>query len=383
MLKVALICPFDLERLSGTPVRAKLTAQSLKNHCELLVCATGGNDAYVQTLRDIWQPRRHRQPRFRLDHFTTQVFQALREFQPDVIHLMTPTGILSALLYKIYYPRVKIITEIHGLTRYEMAGGSWLARNTFQFLDFLSLHFAHHIIAMSYSQKKLITQLFGQNLAAKISVIWGPVNLSVMQSLPVPNTDKLTIGYLGNGSFWQGIDLILTAVTQLQNHPQIHFILGGIQPDVYQIQLPQPLPANLTIIPTVPLGEENLFLSQCHGLISSRIGGLVTESQYPYKLSYYLAAGRPIIASNVSDQALIVKQAKCGLIFDPNQPATLAESILTLWQISPEEREMMGRNGRQFAEAYLSLTKLAGRLLEIYQGTGGNADNAPPYSQAP
>jgi glycosyltransferase involved in cell wall biosynthesis len=377
MLKVALICPFNLERLSGTPVRANLTAQSLNHHCELLVCATGGNDAYVKVIQDIWQPRPQRQPRFCLDRFTLGVLQLLHQFQPDVIHLITPTGILSALLYKIYHPCVKIITEIHGFTRYEMTGGSWLARNIFQFLDFLSLHFAHHIIAMSYSQKRLITQLFASHLGSKISVIWGPVNLNAIQKIPLPRTDKLTIGYLGNGSFWQGIDLILQAVEELKDYPQIHFILGGIQPDLYKIKLPEPLPSNLTIIPTVPVGEECLFLSQCHAFISSRIGGLVTESQYPYKLSYYLAAGRPIIASDVSDQRLIIEQANCGFIFNPDQPETLAEQILTLWQMNYDQRRIMGDNSRQFAEKHLSLAKLGVTLLDIYQGKEGSQKTPP------
>ncbi|APB32423.1 glycosyl transferase group 1 [Gloeomargarita lithophora Alchichica-D10] len=378
MLKVALICPFNLERLSGTPVRTNLTAQSLNNHCELLVCATGGRDTYVKVIPDVWQPRPHRQPQFRLDRFTKQVLPALRAFQPDAIHLISPTGILSALAYKILHPKVKIITEIHGLTCYEMTGGSWLARNTFHLLDFLSLYFAHHIIAMSYSQKALITQLFGKYLDKKISVIWGPVDLNFIQPMPLPLSNQFTIGYLGNGSFWQGIDLILTAVKQLQNHPQIHFMLGGIQPDLYKIQLPQPLPANLTIIPIVPLGKENEFFSQCHALISSRIGGMVTESQYPYKLSYYLAAGRPIIASDVSDQRLIVEQANCGFIFNPDQPETLAEKILTLFHTSQEKRHIMGNNGRQFAEKYLSLGQLGITLLQIYQGKGGTRKTLPP-----
>ncbi|MEN9216015.1 MAG: glycosyltransferase family 4 protein [Gloeomargarita sp. HHBFW_bins_162] len=371
MLKVALICPFNLDRLSGTPVRAKLTAQCLSNYCELLVCATGGNDGYVKVINNVWQPRSQRQPRFRLDHFTIQVLQGLQQFQPDIIHLVTPPGILSALLYKLRHPNVKIITEIHGLTRYEMTGGSWLARNTFHFLDYLSLGFAHHIIAMSYSQVELITQLFGKNLSKKISVIWGPVDLTIIQSMPLPAGDKFIIGYLGNGSFWQGVDLILNAVKELQNHPQIHFILGGIQPDLYKIQLPQPLPDNLTVIPTVPIGEESVFLSQCHALISSRIGGAVTQSQYPYKLSYYLAAGRPIIASDVSDQRRILEQANCGLLFDPRQPKTLVEQILSLFHMNYEQRQKMGENARHFAEKYLSLDKLGLTLLDIYQRKGG------------
>lgn len=367
MLKVALVCPFDLERLSGTPVRAKLTAQTLNNHCELLVCATGGRDAYVKVISEVWEPRPHRRPRFRLDRFTGQVLQALQTFQPDVVHLVTPSGILSALLYQMRHPQVKIITEIHGLTCYEMTRGSWLARNLFQFLDFLSLRSAHHIIAVSHSQKRLITQLFGQNLEKKISVLWGPVDLNAIQAMPWPNGETLTLGYLGNGSFWQGIDLILQAVAMLKHHPHIHFILGGIQPDFYKIQLPDPLPCNLTVIPKVPVGEENHFFGQCQGLISSRIGGAVSESQYPYKLSYYLAAGRPVIASNVSDQRLIIEQAQCGFIFDPLQPETLGNCILTLANMNRLERQKMGHRGRQFAEAYLSLEQLGATLIELYQ----------------
>ncbi|MCS7030629.1 MAG: glycosyltransferase [Gloeomargarita sp. SKYG116] len=285
-----------------------------------------------------------------------------------MVHLVNPAGILAALAYKTGYPQVKIITEIHGLTRYEMTQARPWSRLAFQGLEWLSLKFADHVVAMSYSQKHLIVQEFGLDLAQKISVIWGPVDVQSIRCENLARGDKFTVGYLGNGSFWQGIGLILYAVEKLTDYPHIHFLLGGIQPDLYRIHLPQPLPDNLTVIPVIPRGQESAFLSQCHVLVSSRIGGQVSESQYPYKLSYYLAAGRPIIASAVSDQPLIIERAKCGLIFDPNQPETLVQKILELFYMDEQQRQEMGRNGRRFAETYLDLEQLGTQLLAIYQG---------------
>ncbi|MEN9208552.1 MAG: glycosyltransferase family 4 protein [Gloeomargarita sp. GMQP_bins_120] len=361
MVKVALICPFDVDRLSGTPVRAHLTAQVLHRCCRLRVYATGGSAPYVEVVPRAWVTR------FRWDRFTRYVTRALYRFQPDVIHLIQPAGILAALAYRLSAPRVKIILEIHGLTRYEMTQARPWSCTTFQFLEWLSLRSADRIIAMSHSQKDLIGQEFGDHLATKIDVIWGPVEVRSIPYVPPPVGPKFIVGYLGNGSFWQGIDLILYAVARLSHHPDIHFLLGGIQPELYRIDLPQPLPLNLTVLPTVPRGEEGAFLSQCHALISSRVRGPVSQSQYPYKLSYYLAAGRPVIASAVSDQALILQQGQCGLIFDPDQPETLVQRILELYHMPAEQRQHLGEQGRRFAENHLAADHLGPKLLAIYQ----------------
>ncbi|MCS7291421.1 MAG: glycosyltransferase family 4 protein [Gloeomargarita sp. SKYBB_i_bin120] len=360
-MKVALVCPFDLDRLSGTPVRAQLTAKALHACCALQVYATGGSAPYVHPIPNSWTNR------FRLDRFTWGVLQAFQQFQPDVIHLVNPAGILAALAYKARHPHVKIVTEIHGLTRYEMTQARPWSRWTFQQLERLSLTRADHIIAVSYSQRDLIVKQLGADLADRVTVIWGPVEVQAIPYTAPPPGEPLRVGYLGNGSSWQGIDLILHAVERLRPYPQIHFVLAGIQPDRYRLRLPNPLPSNLTVVPTLPRGEEGTFLSQCHGLISSRIGGPVSDSQYPYKLSYYLAAGRPVIASAVSDQPLILQQAGCGWLFDPAQPETLVQCLLHLWRLEAPQRQALGERGRRFAETHLDSKQLGPKLLAIYK----------------
>ncbi|MGQ9473318.1 MAG: glycosyltransferase [Candidatus Caldatribacteriaceae bacterium] len=49
----------------------------------------------------------------------------------------------------------------------------------------------------------------------------------------------------------------------------------------------------------------------------------------------------------------------------PRNPEALAEAVIRLYQMPQEEREAMGRRGREYVEKYHDFTKLAERLEEV------------------
>src|SRR6185436_16629168 len=159
----------------------------------------------------------------------------------------------------------------------------------------------------------------------RVTVLWGPEDLSAFPYAAPPPGTPFTVGYLGNGNYWQGIETLARAA-RLVEHEGIRFHLAGFAPTVEHGfgggNVVVPGPVRRADVPAV--------LSRCHVLVSPRIGDRATAGQYPQKLSTYLAAGRPVIASDVNDQAAVLALAECGLVVPPGDARALAAAIVRM-----------------------------------------------------
>jgi glycosyltransferase involved in cell wall biosynthesis len=82
------------------------------------------------------------------------------------------------------------------------------------------------------------------------------------------------------------------------------------------------------------------------------------------KIFEYLATSRPvIIASNAINNPVVDAQA--GLSVPAEQPEALAQAILRLAAIPPEDRYRMGRAGRDYVEKNHSFAQLSARLASV------------------
>ena len=81
------------------------------------------------------------------------------------------------------------------------------------------------------------------------------------------------------------------------------------------------------------------------------------------KLFEYMASGKPII-STVKMGYSIINRYKCGVELDECTPQALAEAILVLHDMTPEERAEIGRNARAGAENF-DFYKLTDKLVSV------------------
>ena len=79
-----------------------------------------------------------------------------------------------------------------------------------------------------------------------------------------------------------------------------------------------------------------------------------------------LACGRPVILSNTLDHPRLVQDGQSGYLFDWRDPADLAEKIMLFNELSYEERAYLGRNGRRFAEAHLSMDRYVDEYERLF-----------------
>lgn len=96
---------------------------------------------------------------------------------------------------------------------------------------------------------------------------------------------------------------------------------------------------------------------------------------YPYRaghmgavgsLNTVLAFGKPVIASEVRELAVLFRESHTGILTEPENAESLRRGIEQFLSLTPLEREIMAENGRRLA-ADDSWTAVAKRFSEIYQ----------------
>jgi glycosyltransferase involved in cell wall biosynthesis len=86
------------------------------------------------------------------------------------------------------------------------------------------------------------------------------------------------------------------------------------------------------------------------------------------------ATGLPVVASNLGSMATMIRHGETGWLFTPNDPMSLREAVLSLWEQHAQLREM-GRNARaEYLNHYTAernyelLIAIYERAIRDYQG---------------
>lgn len=355
-LRVAFVFPWDLASEKATAIRARVTIDAVRRR---LAEDDRGDTSVVSPDLERAGPTRG----FWLQRFVPAALRDLEAFAPDVIHAMTTQSIAPALLYRRRHPGTRVVFEMHGLTCLELDGLHLGRRAMLGLLDAWGAHAADAVVAMSFSQRELLRRWLRVR-PDKVRVSWGPVDLQLFRYEEPPPAAPFVVGYAGNDVFWQGTDTIIASARMLADQPDIRWHLMGFPAERYRDRLPD----NVALLGVVPREHVPGALARCHVLVSPRARFLVSDSQYPFKLSAYLAAGRPIVATAVSDQPRVISEAGCGVIVPPDDPAALAGAVRRLAALPAAERLALGRRARAFAEQHLSLDALTDTLVRIYCG---------------
>ncbi len=340
-MKISFICPFDLEQYTGTPKRTKTTISVAKRCADISVTSSLKQEKFFP--------------------FFKRALQSLKQEKPDIIHAVTTLAIPSAVVFKLFSKwKVKIVFEMHGWGWYEVRK-NLIKKTIFLFIDCVGLWLSARVIAMSYSEKKFLTQRVWN--AKKIIVLWGPVECDGVYVPPEDNKNFIA-GYLGNGSWWQGIHYIIGAAKILaEKRKDIFFTLAGFD---FSDQEKYPRLPNVSYLGKISEISVVPTLHAADVLLSPRLKEKVSDLQYPHKLSEYLASGRPVIVSSASDQPFVIEKADCGVVVHDMNAENLAHIILHMADLTKEEREKMGQNAFAFAKKNLSSETFEKKLRDIY-----------------
>lgn len=120
------------------------------------------------------------------------------------------------------------------------------------------------------------------------------------------------------------------------------------------------------------------FLSRTEvaNVLSESVAGIVTLhpvinylDALPVKMFEYMAAGIPVITSNILLWKNIVEGSECGVSVDPMNPIEIADAIKYLIE-NPQTAEQMGRNGRKAVQEKYNWGVEEKKLFNIYKNIG-------------
>lgn len=178
-----------------------------------------------------------------------------------------------------------------------------------------------------------------------------------------------TVVYLGGHARYNGVEVIIRAAERLQkrNRNDIRLVLVGDGPQKALLirQAQECGLRNVEFRPLVPKAEIGKVMNEASACLHHiRDLPLLKYGMSSNKLFDYMAAGRPVIfACNSSNNP--VKEAGAGLSVPAENPEALAQAILELAALSPEQRMQLGRNGRAYVERHHNIKILAERLESV------------------
>lgn len=211
--------------------------------------------------------------------------------------------------------------------------------------ELATLHLADSIICPSNVTRDYIASL-GLNPEPSlrtsrklVTVIPNGVSPSDFSVTPLPVRDgrEPILLYIGTLADWQGLDIVIKALPKIleQQTVKLHIVGRGRsrQRKMLAKQIRKlGLEDHVTVQPAVPHHEIPALMAGADICIAplSLNDRNVTQGACPIKVLEYMAAGRPLLASNMPIVRELVREDVDGLLFSPNNPDDLARQAIQL-----------------------------------------------------
>jgi len=181
-----------------------------------------------------------------------------------------------------------------------------------------------------------------------IPVIHIPISSYISGNAIQNNTFNSPIRIVYSGSFGakDGLDTLIVAFNEFsKKYPNCQLVLSGKSKDHDLIQKYCENP-KVQYIGYVPDGEFDSFLAQADILCMTRNKMQFANAGFPFKLGEYLATGKPVIASKVSDIELYIENMHDALLVNPEQPEQIVDALMFLVH-NPDKAFEIGNNGQK------------------------------------
>jgi glycosyltransferase involved in cell wall biosynthesis len=179
---------------------------------------------------------------------------------------------------------------------------------------------------------------------------------------------QVKVVYTGAHGPANGLEVVIEAANILSKQGKpIHFILIGDGPEKKRLmeKTKQLGLSNISFLKPVPKSQIPAVLQQADILLHClKPLNVFKYGLSPNKLFDYLASGKVIIMSAQTSNE-IIQRSNAGVSVEPGNPRELAEGILNIVQMDPEQRKQFGIKGRDFVKKYHSISALGEKLYNI------------------
>lgn len=160
--------------------------------------------------------------------------------------------------------------------------------------------------------------------------------------------DHFNVIYGGNIGAAQSLGVVLDAAVLLRDLPEVQFVLigDGVEREALADRAKSENLHNVRFLGSRSPDQMAQYLAYADVLFLHLAQDPAYEITIPSKTYAYLASGRPILAAARGDVADLIRETGAGIVCPPQNPAALAEAVRRLLVMPVEQRDGMGRSGR-------------------------------------
>ena len=181
---------------------------------------------------------------------------------------------------------------------------------------------------------------------------------------------RFNVVFAGQMGLAQALDVVLDAATELSDLPDVQFVLVGDGTDSDRLRraAQERGLANVRFIGRQPAVRMPHIFAASQVLMVHLRDDPLFRITIPSKTMAYMACGRPLLMAVEGDAADLVRSTGAGVISPSENGKELAEAVRRLRAMPSEERENMGRVGREVFLASYSRRVLLDRYEAILTG---------------
>jgi glycosyltransferase involved in cell wall biosynthesis len=163
----------------------------------------------------------------------------------------------------------------------------------------------------------------------------------IRQCLGIAPTTAIVL-YEGGLLTERGIEQAMDAIPTVQDAALVLMGYGFLRNQLVEAMEREPFRGRVFLLDPVPPSDLLLWVASADVMVMLYQPNTDNHLHVtPQKLFEALAAGVPVVASDLPGMRAIVEETGCGVLADPTSPDSIAKAIRTLLDQTPAEREAM------------------------------------------
>jgi len=322
--------------------------------------------------------------------FATRIEQVAREWKPDVLHAPSPALCGLAALRAGKRLDIPVVYEIRAFWEDAAVGNGTGRENSPRY--WITRQLENRVVAGADAVVTICTGLREDLIArgvspAKLSIMPNGVDLALFGQ-PLDRDAAFAeslglgggpvIGFLGSFYPYEGLDDMIAAMPAIVARvPDARLLLVGGGPAEQALRAQaaaSPAAASIHFVGRVPHHEVERYYALVDVVCYPRKAMRLTELVTPLKPLEAMAQGKLVAASAVGGHRELIEHDVTGMLFPPDDPAGLADSMVALladrvgW---PHRRAV----ARAFVERAHDWAINVARYLPVYQAVLGHRPN--------
>lgn len=276
-----------------------------------------------------------------------QYKRVFAEEKPNVVHVRSTYLVSLPASIAAHALSIPVVYEVSGIWELVYEGRGQFGRaNRAAWAEDIVFRTVDRIVTMNKAMARLIKDRSGTK--AEISLVPNAVAPESFASANFPESCSYDLGYVGSLVDYEGLDLLLEALALLKDRGLIYKLkivgTGHVEGDLKESAVKLGLQDQVEFTGRVQADEVIEHFKTIGAIVLPRKSTPATDCVTPLKPFEALAAGKPLIVSNIEPLSEIASGGRYAVTFAAGDSSSLAEKIYHVLSDKSLQQTMV-RNG--------------------------------------